>query len=73
MCTKLLNNCLKVVVESPLVFDNFIEVLCLTTDINECDQNMHNCDVNAICMNTNGSFTCSCNDGYTGDGMTCTG
>ena len=64
---------LKSLNQSPFVGVNFIEQLCLTTDINECDQNMHSCDSNAICTNTNGSFTCNCNDGYTGDGMTCTG
>jgi hypothetical protein len=29
------------------------------------------CDDNATCNNTDGSFTCSCNAGYTGDGVTC--
>ena len=32
-----------------------------------------NCDVNAACTNTPGSFTCACNIGYTGDGTSCTG
>ncbi|XP_072017121.1 uncharacterized protein [Amphiura filiformis] len=36
----------------------------LSTDIN--------CDANAACTNTVGSFTCACNDGYSGDGVTCT-
>lgn len=34
---------------------------------NTCDA----CDENALCTNTDGSFTCECNDGYSGDGMTC--
>ena len=59
--------------ELPFVNGTFIELLRLTTDINECDQNMHSCDSNAKCTNTNGSFRCFCNDGYTGDGMTCSG
>ena len=33
---------------------------------------MNNCHVNANCTNTEGSFTCSCNPGYTGDGVNCT-
>ena len=30
-----------------------------------------NCDENAQCNNTEGSFTCSCHPGYTGDGTEC--
>ena len=32
-----------------------------------------NCDENAQCINTVGSFNCSCNPGYSGDGITCNG
>ncbi|KAF7145232.1 hypothetical protein RHSIM_Rhsim04G0078500 [Rhododendron simsii] len=39
------------------------------TDINECNNpNLNDCDVNAKCTNTPGSFSCSCNDHYFGDG-----
>ncbi|XP_053372966.1 uncharacterized protein LOC123561091 [Mercenaria mercenaria] len=40
-------------------------------DINECDDAaVHNCPVNSLCMNTNGSFYCKCDRGYlkSGDG-----
>eukprot|EP00961_Rhodomonas_salina_P159065 2141898-Rhodomonas_salina.1 len=37
-----------------------------------CGDNMHNCDANAVCSNGFGSFTCSCKDLYTGDGVSCT-
>jgi len=42
-------------------------------DIDECTDlvNTHNCDANAACANTAGSFTCTCKDGYDGDGETC--
>ena len=41
-------------------------------DINECESEENNCHENANCTNTEGSFTCSCNPGYTGDGVNCT-
>eukprot|EP00736_Rhodelphis_marinus_P000189 Rmarinus@m.8811 len=37
----------------------------------ECGLAMHNCDGNADCINTDGSFACRCNSGYTGDGLSC--
>lgn len=41
------------------------------TDIDECDIETDNCDTNANCTNTPGSFTCVCLAGYEGDGVTC--
>ena len=32
-----------------------------------------NCDDNAKCTNIPGSFTCTCNEGFSGEGITCTG
>ncbi len=32
----------------------------------------HKCDSNATCIYNNGSPTCTCNQGYSGDGLTCT-
>ena len=43
------------------------------SDINECASGTHNCHANAACTNTDGSFTCACNTGYHGNGVTCTG
>ena len=42
-------------------------------DINECSSNSHSCDVNAVCRNTLGSYTCACKPGYSGNGRTCSG
>ena len=48
-----------------------ILILLISADINESSSNP--CDTNGFCENTDGSFTCTCNGGYTGDGFTCTG
>ena len=40
-------------------------------DVNECTNDTHNCDNNASCQNSVGSFNCSCNPGYDGNGTTC--
>ena len=40
-------------------------------DIDECITGLNNCDVNATCTNTNGSYFCTCFEGYTGDGVDC--
>ena len=45
----------------------------LFADVNECSTNSHRCDVNAVCTNNQGSHTCSCKAGYSGNGETCTG
>jgi len=45
-------------------------VFCYT-DIDKCTTNFHSCDVNAICQNTVGSYSCICKAGYIGDGKKC--
>ena len=44
-----------------------------TTDVNECEEGTHTCHQNAVCINTNSSYSCSCKDGYIGNGTTCYG
>ena len=44
----------------------------IPADVDEC-VSQSPCDSNALCTNILGSYTCACNDGYTGDGRTCTG
>ena len=39
-------------------------------DIDECILD-HGCHRNATCFNSEGSFTCTCNPGFLGDGKTC--
>ena len=38
----------------------------------ECALGTDNCADEATCTNTADSFECTCNDGYTGNGVTCT-
>ena len=45
----------------------------LFSDINECSDGNHVCDVNSNCNNTDGSHICTCKEGYTGDGQSCQG
>ena len=35
------------------------------TDYNECVSHLNDCNENAKCTNTDGAFTCACNDGLT--------
>ena len=51
------------------IFTNF----CVSTDIDECTANSHDCHLDATCSNTDGSFSCICNQGYSGDGKQCDG
>jgi hypothetical protein len=44
------------------------------TDIDECIEESHGCDVDATCINTRGSFMCRCGPGFRGNsiGTDCT-
>ena len=46
----------------------------MVADVNECNAtDTVSCNQNAVCHNTEGSYECICNLGYTGDGVNCTG
>ena len=40
-------------------------------DINECEVGMDDCDAQATCCNTDGSFVCVCPPDFMGDGVKC--
>ncbi len=45
----------------------------LCEETNECeDELLNTCHSDATCTNTDGSFECSCNAGFDGDGLECT-
>ena len=48
-------------------------IIVMVIDIDECSLSTDRCDQS--CQNTVGSYTCSCNAGYTldGNGQTCDG
>ena len=42
-------------------------------DLHECNLNTDGCHDNASCINNEGSYTCNCLNGYTGNGFNCSG
>ena len=48
-----------------------LTLLNFILDIDECSTDIRPCDENAVCTNIDGSFSCVCRLGFTGDGTTC--
>ena len=48
-------------------------VLLCVVDIHECNNETDGCSDNATCTNIVGSYVCMCLDGFTGDGLNCSG
>ena len=53
-----------------LIIHNFMYLYSI--DTNECVP-VSPCHANASCNNTEGSYICTCDSGYSGDGYTCYG
>ena len=54
-----------------LLFNTFF---LLFADIDECmGPELNECDLNAMCTNTEGSYVCRCKKNFEGDGRNCTG
>ena len=52
----------------------FIHYIILPADIDECLSAQHNCHYSdANCINSKGSFNCTCQHGYQGNGSYCEG
>jgi len=51
----------------------YITLHLVFADINECELEIHTCSSNAICTDKDGSFNCTCREGFEGDGFNCTG
>ena len=39
--------------------------------MDECAASTHQCDKNAECTNVEGSYECSCDEGFLGNGRSC--
>jgi len=57
-----------------VIHRNLIYLCSLLIDIDECTSPEANeCNPNAVCNNTEGTYTCRCQNGYEGDGKSCAG
>ena len=48
-------------------------IIFLIIDGMDCTLGLDDCDEQATCIDTIGSYTCNCNSGWTGDGLSCEG
>ncbi len=58
---------------APVIWEPPKQIFFFASDVNECTEGTDNCNINALCTNTVGSFTCACNEGFSGDGVDCEG
>ena len=73
-CSGTWNSLLKLMFVTKFFVVNFFTyTLFAFVDIDECNNGNHVCDVNARCTNTNGSYNCTCKEGFIGDGRSCSG
>lgn len=48
-------------------------IFSIPSDVDECSADLSPCDENTNCINNDGSYICTCNQGFSGDGKTCEG
>ena len=51
----------------------FLYFSFFSVDVDECSNGNDPCYSQATCSNTDGSFTCNCNSGYSWNGTSCQG
>ena len=56
---------------TPLYGLNMLRIPSLHADVDECELRIDNCHVNATCADVIGSFVCTCNNGFDGNGVDC--
>ena len=75
MCVLVCNTCSihvnKVYTNNTCIVAILHTYLYIPTDKDECSSVNYPCDSNATCNNTDGSYMCTCNTGYTGSGEIC--
>ena len=49
------------------------EICVVFADIDECSSDPSPCDENADCTNSDGSYSCTCKQGFAGNGTVCNG
>ena len=70
---RILGACATLPLPLPTLYFEALFVVHVYSDMNECTVGHLLCDVNANCVNTPGSYYCSCFSGFTGNGEHCTG
>ena len=48
------------------------DIVLAPENLDECAAETDNCSINATCTDSDPGFTCACNAGYSGDGVSCT-
>ena len=58
----------------PCLYDcTFIRTYVFSTDNDECTMGTDDCHNNAECTNREGDFSCTCTEGFSGNGTFCDG